>query len=99
MVVPEPELFNPYHISITEWLPLTAPRAQVTPPPLTSLTLTPLLAENNTKALPACGATFKFTTTPAAPEYVPVFCCTNAVVPVPPPDGFTVSVAVLVPPL
>ena len=95
--LPDPELFNPYHISTSEWLPPLLARTQLTPPPLTPMIVTLLLAENNTKALPACGAAFKFTTTPAAAEYVPVFCCTNAVDPVPPPDGFTVSVAALVP--
>jgi len=52
MAVPEPELFNPYQISATEWLLLETPRTQVTPPPLTPVMLTLLLAENKTSALP-----------------------------------------------
>jgi hypothetical protein len=66
MAVPELELFKPYQISISEWLSPKTPRAQVTPPPLTSLTLTLLLAENNTSALPGWGALFSVTITPAA---------------------------------
>jgi hypothetical protein len=95
--LPDPELFNPYHISTSEWLPPWLPRTQLTPPPLTALIDTLSLAENNAKALPGCGAAFRFTTTLDVAECVAAFCCTNAGDPVPPPDGFTVSVAVLVP--
>jgi hypothetical protein len=95
--LPVPVLFNPYQISTTEWLPPTLARPQLTPPPLTPLIDTLLLAENNTSALPGCGAAFRFTTTLDAAEYTAAFCCTSAVDPPPPPDGVTVSVAVLVP--
>jgi len=95
--LPDPVLFNPYQISTTEWLPPTLARTQLTPPPLTPLIDTLLLAENNTSALPGCGAAFRFTTTLPAEPYVAVFCCTSAVVPPPPPEGFTVNVAVFVP--
>jgi hypothetical protein len=72
--LPDPELFNPYQISTIEWLPPTLPRTQLTPPPLTPLIDTLLLAENNTRALPACGAAFRLTTTLAVAPWLAAFC-------------------------
>ena len=74
MAVPAPELFKPYQISMAEWLPPELPRTHVTPPPLTPVTDTLLLAENNTSAPPGCGAALKLATTLLAKPYVAVFC-------------------------
>jgi hypothetical protein len=63
MAEPEPELFNPYQISTTEWLPLEAARTQVTPPPLTPVIETLLLAEDKTRALAGWGEAFKVAST------------------------------------
>jgi hypothetical protein len=52
MAEPEPELFKPYQMSMTEWLPLEAARTQETPAPLTAEMDTLSLAENRTRALP-----------------------------------------------